>query len=59
MRKVLIAALLIAALLIPGLALAQAFPTKPIRLLVPFGPGGVADLVASTIAPTPARPSWH
>jgi tripartite-type tricarboxylate transporter receptor subunit TctC len=38
-------------LLLPALALAQAFPSKPIRLIVPFGPGGVADLVSRTLAP--------
>jgi tripartite-type tricarboxylate transporter receptor subunit TctC len=43
--------LLLLILLLPALALAQAFPSKPIRLIVPFGPGGVADLVSRTLAP--------
>jgi tripartite-type tricarboxylate transporter receptor subunit TctC len=35
----------------PGEALAQAYPAKPIRFIVPFATGGVADVVARTIAP--------
>ena len=37
------------ALLLPGLALAQAYPTKPVRIIVPYPAGGIVDLMARAI----------
>jgi tripartite-type tricarboxylate transporter receptor subunit TctC len=37
------------------LARAQAWPAKPITLVVPFGPGGIADLTARAVAQAMAK----
>ena len=42
---------LAALVLAPGLALAQGYPSKPVRVIVPFPPGGTTDLVARIIHP--------
>jgi tripartite-type tricarboxylate transporter receptor subunit TctC len=36
---------------VPALAMAQAYPTRPIHIVLPFGPGGVADITTRTLAP--------
>jgi len=44
----------------PGAAIAQAFPAKPIRLIVPFPPGGGTDFSSRLLAQAVAEgPGWQ
>jgi len=46
-----------AAALAPAGAAAQAYPAKPVRVIVPFPPGGAADIVARAITQEMSR-AW-
>jgi tripartite-type tricarboxylate transporter receptor subunit TctC len=51
MRKYLLLAYATAALLAASTGYSQTFPSKPIRIIVPFAAGGPADITARTIGP--------
>ncbi len=55
MKKILPTLACAFALAIPGAALAQGFPVKPVKIIVTYPPGGGADLMARLVAPKMAE----
>jgi tripartite-type tricarboxylate transporter receptor subunit TctC len=43
---------------LPGLVLAQAYPSRPITLVVPYTPGTGIDIIARTVGPKITE-RWH
>ncbi len=42
-----------------GLASAQSYPSRQVRIVVPFPPGGTSDILARTIGARQAEPTGH
>jgi tripartite-type tricarboxylate transporter receptor subunit TctC len=60
MKRVLLPTVALLAAIFAGLAAAQSYPTRPIRIIVPFPPGDSLDIMSRLIAPKLLeRPGWQ
>lgn len=55
LRRLVLAALCAGVILQPTIAAAQTYPNKPIKIVIPYAPGGGTDIVVRAIAPTVER----
>lgn len=49
-RRTLLGALALGLSALAPVAFGQTYPTKPVRIIVPYAPGGTVDAVARTLA---------
>ncbi len=55
MKSIIFGVLVCAAVIVPTLALAQAYPSRPVKVVVPYAAGGSTDGIARIISDSLSR----